>query len=53
MHIGDLRQRLRALGALPLHEDRVLRRWAMAQPQEGGRRRLQDFLPQEIGRAHV
>ena len=48
MHIGDLRQRLRALGALPLHEDRVLRRWAMAQPQEGGRRRLQDFLPQAL-----
>ena len=48
MHIGDLRLRLRALGALPLHEDRVLRRWAMAQPQEGGRRRLQDFLPQAL-----
>jgi 23S rRNA (adenine2503-C2)-methyltransferase len=48
MHIGDLRLRLRALGALPLHEDRVLRRWAMAQPQEGGRKRLQHFLPQAL-----
>jgi len=45
MHIGDLRTRLRALGALPVHEDRVLRRWATAQPQEGGRRQLQHFLP--------
>ncbi|MDO9073769.1 MAG: RNA methyltransferase [Rubrivivax sp.] len=45
MHISDLRQRLRALGALPVHEDRVLRRWAMAQPQEGGRKQLQHFLP--------
>ena len=48
MHIGDLRHRLRMLGALPLHEDRVLRRWAMAQPQEGGRKQLQHFLPQAL-----
>ncbi|MDP2008053.1 MAG: RNA methyltransferase [Rubrivivax sp.] len=48
MHIGDLRQRLRALAALPVHEDRVLRRWAMAQPQEGGRKQLQHFLPQAL-----
>ena len=48
MHVRDLRQRLRALGALPLHEERVLRRWAMAQPQEGGRRQLQNFLPQAL-----
>jgi 23S rRNA (adenine2503-C2)-methyltransferase len=45
MHITDLRHRLRALGALPVHEERVLRRWAMAQPQEGGRKPLQHFLP--------
>ena len=45
MQISALRQRLRALGALPLHEDRVLRRWAMAQPQEGGRKQLEHFLP--------
>ncbi len=45
MQISELRQRLRALGALPLHEERVLRRWAMAQPQEGGRKPLQHFLP--------
>jgi len=45
MHIGALRERLRGLGALPVHEDRVLRRWATAQPQEGGRKQLQHFLP--------
>jgi len=45
MHISALRERLRGLGALPLHEDRVLRRWATAQPQEGGRKQLQHFLP--------
>lgn len=48
MHINALRDRLRSLGALPVHEERVLRRWAMAQPQEGGRRRLEDFLPQAL-----
>ncbi len=45
MRIEDLRQRLRALGALPEHETRVLRQWVNAQPQDGGRRRIEDFLP--------
>lgn len=48
MNLGDLRDRLRRLGAQPVHEARVLRRWAMAQPQEGGRRALQHFLPQAL-----
>ena len=48
MHILQLRQRLRALGALPVHEERVLRRWAQAQPQEGGRKRLESFLPKPL-----
>ncbi len=48
MHVEQLRQRLRALGAQPIHEDRVLRRWAMAQPQEGGRKRIEHFLPQAL-----
>jgi 23S rRNA (adenine2503-C2)-methyltransferase len=48
MHISALKTRLRELGALPVHEERVLRRWAMAQPQQGGRRRLEDFLPQAL-----
>ncbi len=45
MQISGLRTRLRALGARPEHEDRVLRRWALAQPQEGGRKQLQHYLP--------
>ncbi|MDE2369655.1 MAG: RNA methyltransferase [Burkholderiales bacterium] len=45
MQISTLRDRLRALGANPRHEARVLRLWALAQPQDSGRRKLDDFLP--------
>ncbi len=45
MHIQALRHRLRALGARPVHEERVLRQWARAEPQAQGRRRPEDFLP--------
>ena len=45
MHLAALRQRLRVLGARPVHEARVLRQWARAEPQDGGRRRPEDFLP--------
>jgi 23S rRNA (adenine2503-C2)-methyltransferase len=45
MRIEHIRQRLRALGAKPCHEQRVLRLWALAQPQDSGRRRPEDFLP--------
>src|SRR5664279_5335028 len=45
MHIGALRHRLRALGARPVHEERVLRQWARGEPQAQGRRRPEDFLP--------
>ena len=45
MQVHELRQRLRALGAGPKHEARVLRLWACAQPQDSGRRRLEDFMP--------
>ena len=45
MHIEALRQRLRALGAAPAHEQRVLRLWAQALPQDSGKRRPEDFLP--------
>lgn len=48
MHISSLRLRLRALGALPAHEERILRRWARAQPQQGGRQRLENFLPKPV-----
>jgi 23S rRNA (adenine2503-C2)-methyltransferase len=45
IHIADIRQRLRALGANTQHEERVLRHWARALPQDSGRRRLEDFMP--------
>ena len=48
MRIHDLRERLRAHGALPLHEHRVLRLWANALPQAGGKRKPEDFLPRGV-----
>ncbi len=45
MQIESLRQRLRALGANPRHEQRVLRLWSQALPQTAGRRQVQHFLP--------
>ena len=51
MQIDTIRQRLRALGALPLHEQRVLRDWVQGQPHDQGRRRPQDFLPRAVREA--
>ena len=51
MRIDDLRQRLRALGAQPCHEQRVLRLWANALPLDSGRRRPEDFLPRALREA--
>ncbi len=48
MRVQELRQRLRALGAQPKVEDRVLRLWAQAQPQDSGKRRLEDFMPKAL-----
>ena len=45
MRIQDIRDRLRAHGALPPHEHRVLRLWANALPQTSGKRKPEDFLP--------
>jgi 23S rRNA (adenine2503-C2)-methyltransferase len=45
MRIDSLRQRLRAAGAGPTHEQRVLRLWAQALPQSSGKRKPADFLP--------
>ena len=45
MSIDSLRERLRALGAGPAHAGRVLRQWARAEPQSGGRPRPEHFLP--------
>ncbi len=51
MRIETLRQRLRALGARPVHEERVLRLWVQARSQDSGRRRLEDFMPQALREA--
>ena len=51
MRINDIRERLRAHGALPLHEHRVLRLWANALPQAGGKRKPEDFLPLSVRNA--
>ncbi len=51
MHIDDLRQRLRALGAKPLHEQRMLRQWLNALALDSGKRRPEDFLPLALRRA--
>ena len=48
MHITQVRERLRALGAGPRHEERVLRLWVQAQPQDSGRRQLEDFMPRAV-----
>jgi len=46
--IGLLRERLRAAGAKPSHEQRVLRLWAQGLPQDSGPRRIEDFLPRQL-----
>jgi 23S rRNA (adenine2503-C2)-methyltransferase len=51
MQIEDLRHRLRAAGAKPSHEERVLRHWSRALPQHAGKRRIEDFLPLALRQA--
>ena len=51
MRIEDIRLRLRAAGAKPIHEQRVLRLWANALPQDSGRRQPKDFLPLSVREA--
>jgi len=48
MRVQDIRQQLRSHGANPKHEQRVLRLWAMALPQDSGRRLIADFLPASL-----
>ena len=48
MRIADIRQRLRAHGALPIHAYRVLRLWSQALAQSSGRRKPEDFLPRSV-----
>ena len=49
--VQDIRERLRALGARPKHELRVLRLWAQALPQDSGRRALDSFMPTALRNA--
>jgi 23S rRNA (adenine2503-C2)-methyltransferase len=49
--ISLLRDRLRAAGAGPSHEQRVLRLWVQALPQDSGPRDIEDFLPRQLREA--
>ncbi|CAI08995.1 predicted Fe-S-cluster redox enzyme,radical SAM family [Aromatoleum aromaticum EbN1] len=49
MRIDHIRQRLRASGAKPCHEQRVLRAWTHALPLDRGRCRSEDFFPAPLG----
>ncbi|WP_374355261.1 RNA methyltransferase [Limnohabitans sp.] len=49
--ISDIRTHLRALGANPKHEHRVLRLWSQALPQTQGRRPLESFMPAAVREA--
>jgi 23S rRNA (adenine2503-C2)-methyltransferase len=52
MHsVQDIRDHLRALGANERHEQRVLRLWAQAKPQDSGRRALESFMPSAVRQA--
>jgi 23S rRNA (adenine2503-C2)-methyltransferase len=48
MRIDTIRQRLRDHGAKPCHEQRVLRLWSQALPQESGRRHPEHYLPLDV-----
>jgi 23S rRNA (adenine2503-C2)-methyltransferase len=48
MQLYSIRRRLRDLGALPIHEQRVLRDWLQLRPHDSGRRRPDDFLPKAL-----
>ncbi|WP_326534735.1 RNA methyltransferase [Pseudorhodoferax sp.] len=51
MQLADLQQRLRTLGAAPIHEQHLLRRWLRALPLAGGRHDASDFLPRTLREA--
>jgi 23S rRNA (adenine2503-C2)-methyltransferase len=46
--VEDVRRWLRAAGAGPTHERRVLRLWSNALPRDAGKRKTEDFLPQSL-----
>lgn len=49
--VSDVQARLRALGANPKHEHRLLRLWSQALPQTQGRRPLESFMPAAVREA--
>jgi 23S rRNA (adenine2503-C2)-methyltransferase len=51
MRIEEIRTRLAALGAQPLHVDRVLRDWVRTMDHDRGRCRPDDFLPKPVREA--
>lgn len=51
MSLALLQDPLIALGAKPLHVQRLLRHWVQALPLDGGRRRPEDFLPLAVRQA--
>ena len=51
MQINELRQRLRALGAKPCHEERVLRAWSRVRSLDKRHQKAADFLPQAVREA--
>lgn len=48
MRIEHIRQRLRAHGARPCHEELALRAWTQALPLDSGKRRPEHFLPAQL-----
>ncbi len=50
MRIEHIRQQLRERGALPCHEDRILRAWLQARPLDSGpqRRPAENYFPLEV-----
>ena len=46
--VSQIRNHLRCLGARPAHEQRILRLWAQAKPQDSGRRPLESFMPADL-----
>lgn len=51
MKIEFIRRRLRKLGALPLHEQRVLRDWLQVISHDQGRRSADNFFPKSLRNA--
>ena len=49
--VQNIRDHLSALGANERHEQRVLRLWTQAKPQDSGRRPLESFMPTAVREA--